>query len=135
MMYLQKSMIVIILAAVTLVAVASPKTKSTGAFEREQTQKQNVELLQLEDPGASNGLSPSENKPAPRNTAEIERTRREIERLRGHIEAGQQMLSENEGNQGAQVKILSTLTMLKVELRKLESKLKELQEPSTNDIP
>ncbi|MEN9811149.1 MAG: hypothetical protein RLZZ488_2716 [Pseudomonadota bacterium] len=100
----------------------NPEPTQVKSFEREKTQKLNFEPTQVESPDAVRGDGEPKN---PLLTpAEIESTNKEIKRLRALIESGQQMLAESEGNQSAQIKIMSTLTLLELEMRKLNEKLR-----------
>ncbi|MEY3902680.1 MAG: hypothetical protein RL189_1986 [Pseudomonadota bacterium] len=99
----------------------NPESTQVKSFEREKTQKLNFEPTQIESPDAVRGSDPKNPQLTP---AQIETTKKEIKRLRALIESGQQMLAESEGNQSAHIKIMSTLTLLEIEMRKLNEKLR-----------
>lgn len=100
----------------------NPESTQVKSFDREKTEKLNFEPTQIESPDEVRGGGEPKN---PQLTpAQIETTKKEIKRLRTLIESGQQMLAESEGNQSAQIKIMSTLTLLEIEMRKLNEKLR-----------
>lgn len=95
------------------------------SFDRERTEKINMEPSQLSDPSApppSDPKSKTQQK-AGLSPAEVAKIKKELIRLRGLVENSMQMLEDAEDNQSARVKILGTIKLLEVEIRKLNAQL------------